>query len=64
MEQVPINSTIAKNTILEFPLLGEVSRSPNARSDQGTVQIVYGDCVYRDLLKPKIPWVLKSTLAF
>ena len=53
---------MAKSTILEFPLLGEVSRSLNVRSDPGTVQIVYVDCVCRDVLKLKNPWVLKSPL--
>ena len=60
MEQVPINSTMAKSAILELPLLGEVSRSPNARSEPGTIQIVYVDFLCRDVLKPKNSWVLKS----
>ena len=62
MEQVPTNSTIAKRAILEFSLLGDVRRSLIARSDPGTVKIVYVDSVRRSVHKQKNRWVLESGL--
>ena len=63
MEQVLINSKLAKHEFLEFPLLGEVNiLSLNARWDPGTVQIVYVDSVCRSVCKSQNPWFFKSSL--
>ena len=42
--------------------LGEVARLSNARSDPGTVQIVYENSVGRSVHKLKHRWILKPTL--